>query len=208
MRLEDVRLALFFKDFAAWIRTSCVGLNVAGFTTAKVLQDHGIDVVVYPVRHNIDIVESIEKYNKEHDEPLNHVVISAPWLSPYDLECMLKHFRHIRFVILSHSNVGFLQADPDGLKLLRCYYALAATYENLQIGGNSPRFVNWMRHAYNKDAILLPNLYPVGDDVVQKQYTGGLLKIGAFGAVRPEKNFMTAAAAACAISKSLNQPVE
>src|SRR5690348_4547543 len=93
--LSDVRLALCFKDFAVWLRTSCVGLNVAGFTTATFLKSKGIDVSVFPVRHNVDLVDAINKYNETHDKPLTHVVISAPWLSRYDVINLISHFRHI-----------------------------------------------------------------------------------------------------------------
>lgn len=209
MLLKDVRLALIFKDFAAWCRTSCVGLNVAGFATAKVLREQGVDVSVFPVRHNIDIVDSIEHYNKTHAKPLTHVVISAPWLHTWDLEAMLEHFKHTKFVILSHSNVGFLQADANGMYLLRQYHMLAHKYHNLHIGGNSSKFVNWMRKSYGDDVILLPNLYPLDKNVKPKVWDKvSPLKIGAFGAVRPQKNFMTAAAAAIAIQKELGVPVE
>lgn len=210
MHLKDVRLALIFKDFAAWLRTSCVGLNVAGYATAKVLRDHGVNVSVFPVRHNVDIVDSIELYNRTHEKPLTHVVISAPWISIWDLEAMLNHFKHTQFVILSHSNVGFLQADADGMHLLREYHVLARKYHNLRVGGNSAKFVEWMRAAYGReDVVLLPNLYPLDDNVQPKvwQHTSPL-KIGAFGAVRPQKNFMTAAAAALIISRELKIPVE
>jgi glycosyltransferase involved in cell wall biosynthesis len=63
-----------------------------------------------------------------------------------------------------------------------------------------------MERAYG-DAILLPNLYPTCDPI-EKCWHGGPIKIGAFGAVRPEKNFMTAAAAAVAIQAQLGVPVE
>lgn len=209
MRLEDVRLALIFKDFAAWCRTSCVGLHVAGFATAKVLQEHGVDVNVFPVRHNVDVVDAIERYNSTHEKPLTHVVISAPWLSEHDLKCILEHFKHIQFVILSHSNVGFLQADVNGMYLIRRYHALARQYHNLKVGGNSSKFVHWMRKSYGGDVVLLPNLYPLDKDIKPKiWHKHHPIKIGAFGAVRPQKNFMTAAAAAIAIQKELNVPVE
>ena len=210
MRLKDVRLALIFKDFAAWLRTSCVGLNVAGFATAKVLREHGIDVSVFPVRHNVDIVDSIELYNKTHEKPLTHVVISAPWLSVWDLERLLEHFQHTQFVILSHSNVGFLQADADGMYLFRQYQRLARHYHNLRIGGNCVKFVDWLKETYGpEDVVLLPNLYPVDPGTVMKVWDGhSTVKIGAFGAVRPLKNFMTAAAAAMLIQKRLGVPVE
>jgi glycosyltransferase involved in cell wall biosynthesis len=213
MDRQDVRLALIFKDFAAWIRTSCVGLNVAGYTTAKVLRDQGIDVSVFPVRHNIDIVNALDKYNETHEKPLTHVVISAPWLTRHELKCIIRHYPTIQFVILSHSNVGFLQADPGGVELLRSYLSLAEDHENLKVGGNSARFVEWLRRAYRREAdqtVLLPNLYPLDPKLTMKAPWDSYspIKIGAFGAVRPEKNFMTAAAAAILIHSILNVPVE
>lgn len=208
MDKKDVRLALIFKDFAAWIRTSCVGLNVAGYTTAKILNEHGVSTVVFPVRHNIDVVNSIDRYNKNHDEPLTHVVISAPWLSVFDLKSILENYPTTQFCILSHSNVGFLQADPDGLLLLREYLKLSEVYDNLQVGGNSPFFVEWLSLAYGEQVVLLPNLYPIEKHVCRPPWDGDPIKIGAFGAVRPEKNFMTAAAAAVVIQRDLEVPVE
>ena len=97
----------------AWIRSSCVGLNVAGFTTAKYLKEHGIDTTVFPVRHNVDVVHAIDHYNETHIKRLTHVVISAPWLSLHDMKSLVRNFPEIQFVILSHSNVGFLQARPE-----------------------------------------------------------------------------------------------
>jgi hypothetical protein len=208
-KAEDVRLALVFKDFAAWIRTSCVGLNVAGFTTAQVLREYGVDVTVFPVRHNVDIVHAVDKYNETHDKPLTHVVISAPWLSLHDLKSLVKNFKDIEFVILSHSNVGFLQADPEGVELLRKYQELSEKYPNLKVGGNSERFVEWFEKAYEREAVLLPNLYPLTYQRQKEPWDGvSPIKIGAFGAVRPEKNFMTATAAAVLIQKELQVPVE
>ena len=125
------------------------------------------------------------------------------------LRALLRNFKHVQFVILSHSNVGFLQADPHGVELLRKYHELAEHHHNLRVGGNSERFVKWLSSAYGKDAILLPNLYPVHGAPHKPAWDGkGTLKVGAFGAVRPEKNFMTAAAAAVLLHRKLRVPVE
>jgi hypothetical protein len=207
-KLKHVRLALFFKDFSAWTRASCVGLNVAGFTSAKFLRNHGVDVSVYPVRHNVDVVDAINKYNETHKKPLTHVVISAPWLSLHDMKSLIRNFKNIKFTVLSHSNVGFLQADPCGVELLREYAKLSKTDSNLQVGGNCSQFTDWFKAAYNDNCVLLPNMYPI-DKIRAKVWDGkSPLKIGAFGAIRPEKNFMTAAAAAMAIHSKLNVPIE
>ena len=205
---HKIRAALIFKDFAAWIRSSCVGLNVAGFTTAAILKEHGINTVVFPVRDNIDIVASIDNYNESHTHRLTHVIISAPWVSLHDIKALIHNFHDIQFVILSHSNVGFLQADPCGVELFRKYAELAKTHKNLKVGGNCHMFSKWFEVTYKSECVCLPNLYPV-KKIKNKIWNGTYpIKIGAFGAIRPEKNFMTAAAGAMAIHSILDIPIE
>lgn len=203
------RLALFFKDFAAWVcDASCIGLHVAGYTTANYLKSKGVDVSVFPVRHNVDLVDALKKYDDTHRYSISHAVISAPWISAYDVIKLLEAYPNIMFVILSHSNVGFLQADPGGVELFRKYADISKSFPNLSVGGNSSRFTNWFEAAYGKKCVCLPNLYPV-KKVPSKCWHGRVpIKIGAFGAVRAEKNFMTAAAAALVIRKALGLPVE
>jgi glycosyltransferase involved in cell wall biosynthesis len=209
MELKDVRVALCFKDFAAWLHASCVGLNVAGYATAQVLRDHGVECTVIPVRHNVDLVTGIYTYNNNHDKPLTHVVISAPWLSVYDLKSLLIHFPKTEFAVLSHSNVGFLQADPCGVELIRYYLRLTREFDNFRVGANSERLFQWLQRVMDGDAVLLPNLYPATQAQPEKHWYGtSPLRIGAFGAVRPEKNFMTAAAAAILIQKLTKVNVE
>jgi hypothetical protein len=205
--MSEIRLALVFKDFAAWCAVSCIGLNVAGYATAKVLNANGITTTVFPVRNNVDLVDAIEEYNTENKNPLTHVVISAPWLSVYDLEQILIHFKSIQFAILSHSNVGFLQADFDGVNLLLAYQKLSLKYSNLEVGGNSKKFTDWMTSSTKVKTILLPNLYPLPAVPVYKTFSPGTINIGAFGAVRPYKNFMTAAGAAVDIHQKTGYPV-
>jgi glycosyltransferase involved in cell wall biosynthesis len=207
----EPRVALVFKDFAAWLRSSCVGLNVAGFATAQVLEGAGIETAVFPVRNNVDLVYAIDAYKEEHGVPLTSVVISAPWLTPYDLTQLLYHFPYIHFTILSHSNVGFLQADFEGVRNIRAYIELTKEFTNLSVGGNSERYVEWLQKTFHKSAVLLPNLYPLTRELMKPVKFFELsdtIRIGAFGAVRPQKNFMTAAAAAIQIQRAFEVPVE
>lgn len=207
---NHLRVALVFKDFTAWLNSSCVGLNVAGQMNAKVLNANDIRTTVFPVRHNVDLVNAIESYNRNHTHPLTHVIISAPWLSVYDLKNIITFFPRINFVVQSHANVGFLQADPWGLHLLRGYLQLAKEYTNIRVAGNSSKFVYWLGDVYDSEVILLPNLYPLpANRVIKNNWDGDSeLKIGAFGAARPEKNLMTAAAAALLIHKKLDVPIK
>jgi hypothetical protein len=184
---------------------------VAGYSSKQVLEQHGFDTAVFPVRHNIDVVNAIDNYNETHNERLTHAVISAPWLSTHDLKSLLYGFPEVQFVVLSHSNVGFLQADPEGMRLLREYHKLSGEFTNFKVGGNSKKFTDWMEKVYGDEIVLLPNLYPVNEECVRAVSIPkhqSPIKIGAFGAIRSEKNFMTAAAAAVAIQAELAVPVE
>lgn len=191
-----MHLALFFKDFAHWMKNkeSCVGLHVAGFATAEVLRKQGYKVSVFPVKDNIDVFEALD------NSDITHVVISAPWLSAYDLEQLIKHFNNIKFVILSHSNIGFLQADQDGVLLLRRYAELSLIYDNIQIAGNTPIFSSWFQAAYGFRTITLPNLYPINNPIFKEWRRTFPIKVGMFGAARVLKNFVTGAAATTLIS--------
>ena len=189
MEKEDLRVALVFKDFAYWVRSSCVGLHVAGYANAIVLNNAGVRTVVFPVRHNIDLVNKINEYNDSHDKPLTHVIISAPWLTRHEMKSILEAYPDIKFLVICHSNVGFLQSDLSAMELIRCYHELEDLYSNIQIGGNSWKFVKWLEHAYDWDDIVcLPNLYPLHNNIPCKQWEDkSLLKIGAFGAIRARK---------------------
>jgi glycosyltransferase involved in cell wall biosynthesis len=201
---KDIRVAIVFKNFASWTGLSHIGLNVAALTNARVLNQNGIHATVFPVKNNIDLVDAINEYNREHEVGLTHVVISAPWLSRRDMEALIQGFPQIQFAVESHSNVGFLQADPQGMRVLREVQELARLYPNIKTAGNSARFVDWMRLAYSEPVALLPNLYPLVP-VSNRHWDGKrTVKIGIFGAVRPQKNFMTAAAAAVAMYRMLN----
>ena len=203
------RLGIFYKNFAAWKGVSHIGLGVAALANAEYLNEHGECAAVFPVRHNIDIVKSITDYAKEHGHRLTHAVISAPWLSTRDMAEIVKFFPMIQFVVVSHSNVGFLQADPQGIRLLRDYIELSRKHDNLSVGGNSEKFTRWLSEAYGDHAVLLPNMYPVQPGLdFGSHCDGDVIKIGSFGAIRPLKNQLTAAAAAMIISKRLKIPVE
>jgi glycosyltransferase involved in cell wall biosynthesis len=212
--MGHVRIGICYKNFAAWKGVSHIGLGVAAMANAEYLNARNIETHVFPVRHNIDIVKAIKDYALENKHPLTHVVISAPWLSTRDMKAIVEHFPLIQFVVVSHSNVGFLQADPSGIRLLRDYIELSHKLDNLSVGGNSARFTEWLTQAYGEYTVLLPNMYPVHSHVIDrvfrdlKQAVRDVVKIGSFGAIRPLKNQLTACAAAISISKYLKRPVE
>lgn len=198
--LHSVHAAIVYKNFAAHKGISHIGLGVTAATNSKVLKRAGVWTEVLPVTNNIDVVRAI-RAARDAGQPFSHVIISAPWLSTFDLSSMVSAFPEIHFVVASHSNVGFLQADPNGVKLLRQAAALSLGFHNFSVAGNCLRFVRWFETAYKSPAIYLPNLYALDElDRPAARWQGGVLRIGCFGAVRPLKNMMTAAAAALEIA--------
>jgi hypothetical protein len=53
-----------------------------------------------------------------------HVVVSAAWLPVLDLGHLVSRHADVEFAVNIHSNVGFLQADSNGVDLLRHYVHL------------------------------------------------------------------------------------
>ncbi len=200
-----VKLALCYKNFAANPNISHIGLGVSALNTAKVLKRHGVPVRAFAINSIVDLNDFLIKH-----PGITHVVISAAWLPVLDLGKLVIKYPEIEFVVNIHSNVGFLQADSNGVRILGEYVHLQKELLNFRISGNNREFVDWLIEAYTIAALFLPNLYALDHTVQMNRplYNGGLLKIGAFGACRPLKNFMTAAGAAIGISKELRVPVE
>ena len=200
-----MNLLLVYKNFAVNAHISHIGLGVSALNTAKVLKRHGLDVNV----RAINMVSDLDTFLSQHPD-ITHVVISAAWIPALDLGNLVVKYPQIEFASNIHSNVGFLQADANGVDLLRRYVHLARELLNFRVGGNNLDFVDWLSEAYSTEAQYLPNLYDLDSTVMTNKplYNGGTLRIGAFGASRPLKNFMTAAGAAISISKELRVPVE
>ncbi len=200
-----MNLLLSYKNFAANAHVSHIGLGVSALNTAKVLKRHGLSVNVLA----INCVDDLDRYLTAHPA-VTHVVISAAWIPVLDLGNVVIKHPEVEFAANVHSNVGFLQADANGVELLRRYVHLARELLNFRVGGNSLKFVDWLSEAYTVMGTFLPNLYDLDSTVMQNKplYNGGTLRIGAFGASRPLKNFMTAAGACISIAKQLRVPVE
>ena len=190
-----------YKNFAANQNVSHIGLGNAALNTAKVLKAHGVLADVAAVLTTADIAKLLAA-----DPTITHVVISAPWLQSNDIVgALLRKFPRVEFAVNVHSNVGFLQADPNGVKLIREYIDIEQGNLNFRISANSRKGVLWLRTAYQCPAAYLPNLYYLDYSTVTQRplWNGGALYIGAFGAQRPLKNLMSAAGAALEIANWL-----
>jgi len=199
-----MNLVLAYKNFAANRNISHIGLGVAAINTAKVLRREGIPAEVWPISSAQDLRKRLE------NAPRKEVIISAPWIPAHELQSLSMDFPETRFTVTCHSNVGFLQADRNGVRLVRETIDLELGTSNIRLAGNTRRFCDWIQMAYGAPCAYLPNLYYLDGAPVRPQYpfTCGTLRIGAFGATRPLKNLMSAAAAALEIARGLRVPLE
>lgn len=208
-----VRVALVHKSFAV---VSHAGLGLAALNTSRTLRREGIMTEVWPCHSVKDIqsrLESERQHAREEGLPMvSHVVISAPWIPTLDLQKLLMAWPNIHFAVSSHSNLGFLQADPNGIGLLREASRLVLGHHNFSLAGNCERFTQAWSRMYGCATQWLPNLYDVTTlkNVGQRTpwRSGHVLRIGLFGAARPLKNMISGAAACVELSSTLKTDVE
>jgi len=198
------RIILAYKNFAAHRNISHIGLGVSALNTAKVLRRNGIAAEVWPVANAGDLEERLRGASA------THVVISAPWIPSAGIQRLIADHASTQFAVNCHSNVGFLQADTSGVKLVREAMEIETGSHNFRLAGNSQRFCRWVRSAFSRPCAFLPNLYFIDGEYVPRRplYRGGTLRIGAFGATRPLKNFLSAAGAALEVARGLGAKLE
>lgn len=203
---DTARVAFAYKNFAATRGISHTGLGVSSSLTATVLWRQGIHTDVIPVTSAKDIESSIAGTS---GQPVSHVVIAAPWIEIGDLQRLCMDHRGVEWCVICHSDVGFLQADPGAIQRLKEMSGLASSVHNFTLAGNNERFVHWAQAAITPTFRFLPNLY----DVTTFRHTHRPpvrrpIRIGCYGALRPLKNIITAAAAALQISQVMRTDVE
>ncbi|MGO9086552.1 MAG: hypothetical protein ACLQBK_15090 [Candidatus Sulfotelmatobacter sp.] len=204
---RTARVAITYRNFALNRNVSHIGLGVSAMQNQRALRSEGYLAEVRAMGSGQELMgllgEDRETATLAHHVPITHVVISAPWIPTNDLALMAYKYPEVKFTVLSHSNVGFLQADPRAIALLREGADLERALPNFQIAANSRSLRNWWQAAYQTPMLLLPNMYPFEAVRHKRAWCGGTLRIGCFCAVRPYKNVLTAAAAALEVGVRL-----
>lgn len=199
-----MRVILAYKNFAANRNISHIGLGVAAINTAKVLRHAGYQAEVWPILNAADLRAKLDAAF------VGHVIVSAPWIATPELQALSAAFPETQFAVNCHSNVGFLQADRNGVRLVREAMELEMGTANFHLSANSRRFRDWIREAFGAPCAYLPNLYWLTgqEPSLRPPFDGAVARIGVFGATRPLKNLMSAAGAALEISRDLHVPLE
>src|ERR1700733_2175214 len=179
---------------------SHIGLGVTAHHRKLSLSAAGIPAEAWAV------VDGHHLWNKLAERPdITHVVAFAPYLDTPSTERLAAQFPKVHFAINCHSNVGFLQADRNAVKLVREGLLLEQRVANFSVAGNSVKFCDWVKEAYGAPCTFLPNLYYLGPGSCPRRpiYREGTLRLGIFGATRVQKNIMSAAAAALVIARQV-----
>jgi len=211
--IDTVRVALVYRDFGG-CGVSHVGLGVSAAYTAKTLLHHGIWAEVWPTRSATALAERLRRTyalaNTSNDVRPTHVILAAPWIPTSDVASLAAEFPDVVFTVVSHSSVGFLAADAHAIKLLRQTADLQLATHNVFVGGNSTKFTEWATVAWGVEAVCLPNLYCTSETFPEhdNHWSGGVLRLGMFGANRPLKNFLSGAAGAVELARRLRVPIE
>jgi hypothetical protein len=212
--ITSARVALVHKQFAAPWGIYHIGLGVSCLHKCNVLWREGIWVDTWSISSPAELAARIAEVHQSavaRSEPrLSHVVIAAPWIPTADIARLVAQYRGTDFACICHSDVGFLQADTNAMRLVQEYCGLALNSGNFQVAGNSLRFVSWAKHALYPYFLYLPNLYDVDSfrTAPRPSWQGRDLRIGCFGATRALKNIITGAAAALEIARVHNVQVD
>jgi hypothetical protein len=202
-----MKLVLAYKNFAANRAVSHISLGVTALNTVKTMRDAGINADVWPIISASDLRARLR--SSLQSGAATHVVVSAPWISTQDLAQMCAEFPDTRFAVNCHSNLGFLQADPNALRLVREGLELSRATWNFRVAANCERLARWVEAAYGNPCLCLPNMYHLDQPAVPREpYRCGTLRIGAFGATRTLKNLLTAAGAALEIANRRGADLE
>jgi hypothetical protein len=207
----EKRALLTYKILSHSTVTSNAGVGNTALHIARSLRAKGYGADARGCINDADLAAHIQaaataSANGYQDPPYSHVVISAFWMPTEGLARLCTRFPSVKFTVHSHSNDGFFQPDSLGAELLRAALDLQRLLPNLEVSGNSERFCESTRVAYSVPCRYLPNLYFIDYENPERPFfNGSTLKIGIFGANRPQKNQANAAKAALLIAQQLNK---
>jgi hypothetical protein len=115
---RNYRILLAYKNFSKDCNVSHIGLGVTAAYTAKTLMANGIIAQAFPAFGADDIGNYVES-QESSPRPITHVIVMAQWIPTIFLAKLCRKFPHVKFTLNCHSNVGFLQAEPRAIDLLR-----------------------------------------------------------------------------------------
>lgn len=208
--MTATRIILSYRNMAALTAISHIGLGVSALNACKVMQAAGYRVEVWPVDSPAHLESRLAAAQME-SVPVTHLVMSAPWIPTLEWQKLCIAYHRVQFCCVSHSNVGFLQADPLAANFMSVDGpGLEAGFPNFSLAANSQALCSFIKAGYSVPCAYLPNLYFLNGltRVGRPLWSSGALRIGCFGAARVQKNQVSAAAAAIEIAARLRAQLE
>jgi len=186
-------IIICYRDPAARYSTySPVGLGINAHMSAKVLRNCGIRVDVCAVSGS-DHIASILRSKPT----ATHVIIEAAFISVENVGVLTRQFGNTEFSCRIHSQVAFLQCEPQAISMIRDYVRLQDHTLNFRLSVNSDRIGTFLEQVYGSSILLLPNLYFIDNPQIRTfREPASLLRVGSFGALRLMKNHATGVSAA------------
>ncbi len=211
--IETARVALVYKAPPDQ-GYSPTGLGRTAAGTVKALRSSGIWAEVWGCVSGEALLARLRAADvassKRGLAPPTHVVVYAPWIPTDEVQSMAVEFSEVSFIVTSHSNFGFLAADPHAVKLMRETAELQLGHHNIYVGGNCEKFTRAASQILGVNVVWIPNLMDLDEHLpTPRRHTpGDVLRLGLFGAARILKNGLTAAAAAVELASMMRVPVE
>lgn len=119
----------------------------------------------------------------------NIVIIEALWVTGAKMKELIeiRRYKHIKWVVRVHSDIGFLAAETQATKYINDYIELQK--ENLFISMNNLTFNNHISEALEHNFIYLPNIITTKNRLfIRHKKPKNHIDIGCFGSLRILKN--------------------
>jgi hypothetical protein len=125
-----------------------------------------------------------------------HVIIEGYWVTPAKFDELKPLHPNVKWIVRCHSELPFLAQEGVAMEWSFAYFQ-----RGIMVSGNSPRINRELQMLANGVSSgltlpMLPNYYPVTEQVLNVRVPNGAMDIGCFGAIRPLKNQLAQAVAA------------
>lgn len=162
--------------------TNSYGLINSSRQVAAFLESIGYECKVVQVIDANFIDKEIFEYKPDV------VIIEALWVTGAKLKELIeiKRYKHIKWIVRVHSDIGFLAAETWAIKYINDYILL--NKDNLFISMNNYTFNNHISEALNYEFVYLPNIITIKHHKYHKQSYKNHIDVGCFGSLRILKN--------------------
>ena len=205
--VPNLKILIVFKNPKTDCATAChQGLGVTSSYLTQALREFGINSDCFPIANGEYLWNKLLKEWSVY----THIIMCAPFIDAPFLGRLFKNFPKHKFVLVYHSNLGFLCHDRFAVSSLKPYFTLEDSLNNFNVATNCEILSNSIETGMLHKFTYLPNMLPITHKLDRTRPIwnhNGPLNIGLFGAARVLKNWLTAGVGAMIIANKLNTPI-